>query len=61
MIFAPKLALIILPMFTFTLTTNKETFATTLILLKILIITMMLFLRIPVIIILGHSFITPFN
>ncbi|MEC0017326.1 hypothetical protein P4K66_12685 [Bacillus anthracis] len=61
-------------MFLFTMTTNKETFTTTLISLKLpIVITMvlifrfppiiatMIFLRTPAIIIPGHSFIPPFH
>ncbi|SCC31757.1 Uncharacterized protein BC05F1_02728 [Bacillus wiedmannii] len=68
------MALKILTMFLFTMTTNKETFTTTLISLELPIvitmvfifrfppiITTMIFLRTPAIIIPGHSFIPPFN
>ncbi|ACO30215.1 conserved hypothetical protein [Bacillus cereus 03BB102] len=74
MFFAFKLALKNLTLFLFTMTTNKETFTTTLISLKLPIviatvlifrfppiITTMIFLRTPAIIIPGHSFIPPFN
>ncbi len=69
-----KSILKMLPIFSFTMTTNKETFTTTLISFRtpiiitmILffrfppIITTMLFLRTPAIIFPGHSFIPPFN
>lgn len=65
----------ILPIFSLTMTTNKETFTTTLISFRTpiiitmilffrfppIIITTMLFLRTPAIIFPGHSFIPPFN